>query len=220
VVGDAIPHQTGLPSCPHLRTPGGAGPVACETLLRVGSAVALEARQLIHQTSGYRTSAGIACNKLLAKLVSGLHKPDDQTVMLPVGAAAFVSDLHVMALPGATPHEQTLSCEISRYAWSIASSAPYDLPVSASFCSILVPGWFPQPFVECACTTGRSRARVRSETGDKLQSTTSLGWHNSTPMQVHDFHHHWLTMTYACTATCLLTPLKGKGTARAQIAKQ
>lgn len=28
-------------------------------------------------------SPGIACNKLLAKLVSGVHKPDDQTILPP-----------------------------------------------------------------------------------------------------------------------------------------
>ena len=43
--------------------------------------------------AGYRTSAGVACNKMLAKLVSGLHKPDDQTVLPPPVAAAFVAPL-------------------------------------------------------------------------------------------------------------------------------
>lgn len=33
-----------------------------------------------------RCSAGIACSKLLSKLVSGLHKPDDQTTILPTQA--------------------------------------------------------------------------------------------------------------------------------------
>ena len=80
------------------------GSDACETLLRIGSAVALEARQLIAHTAGYRTSAGVACNKLLAKLASGLHKPDDQTVMLPMAAAAFVAALPVQALPGTITH--------------------------------------------------------------------------------------------------------------------
>ncbi len=50
--------------------------------------------------AGYRTSAGIACNKTLAKLASGLHKPDDQTVLPPPEAAAFVAPLPPRALPG------------------------------------------------------------------------------------------------------------------------
>lgn len=33
--------------------------------------------------TGLRCSAGIACNKLLAKLCSGLHKPNDQTILPP-----------------------------------------------------------------------------------------------------------------------------------------
>lgn len=49
---------------------------------------------------GFRCSAGIASNRMLAKLVSGLHKPDDQTVILPPDAAAFVAPLPVRALPG------------------------------------------------------------------------------------------------------------------------
>jgi hypothetical protein len=43
--------------------------------------------------AGYRASAGVACNRMLAKLAAGLHKPDDQTVLLPSEAAAFVAGL-------------------------------------------------------------------------------------------------------------------------------
>jgi len=50
--------------------------------------------------TGFRTSAGISCSKMLAKLVSGMHKPDDQTVILPCHAAAFVATLPVRAIPG------------------------------------------------------------------------------------------------------------------------
>jgi nucleotidyltransferase/DNA polymerase involved in DNA repair len=32
-------------------------------------------------------SAGIACNKLLAKVAAGLHKPDQQTIVPPRCAA-------------------------------------------------------------------------------------------------------------------------------------
>ena len=45
--------------------------------------------------AGYRSSAGIACNKMLAKLASGLHKPDDQTILPPSVAAAFIAPLPV-----------------------------------------------------------------------------------------------------------------------------
>lgn len=50
--------------------------------------------------TGFRTSAGISCSKMLAKLVSGMHKPDDQTVMLPCHAPAFVATLPCRAIPG------------------------------------------------------------------------------------------------------------------------
>ena len=47
--------------------------------------------------AGYRSSAGVACNRMLAKLAAGLHKPDDQTVLLPCEAPAFVAGLPVRA---------------------------------------------------------------------------------------------------------------------------
>ena len=68
--------------------------------LAIGSVVAREARDAIKAETGLRTSAGIACNKMLAKLVSGLHKPDDQTILMPLYAAEFVAPLPVRALPG------------------------------------------------------------------------------------------------------------------------
>ncbi|GFR42034.1 hypothetical protein Agub_g2851, partial [Astrephomene gubernaculifera] len=69
-------------------------------LLAVGSMVAAEARAAVRAETGIRSSAGIAPNKLLAKLVSGLHKPDDQTVISPQWAAEFVGPLPLRALPG------------------------------------------------------------------------------------------------------------------------
>ena len=50
--------------------------------------------------AGFRCAAGIACNKMLAKLVGGLHKPDDQTTLPPPEAAAFVASLPARAIPG------------------------------------------------------------------------------------------------------------------------
>lgn len=55
--------------------------------LMIGSAIAEEARRAVQLEAGYRCSAGIACNKILAKLCSGIHKPADQTVLPPPEAA-------------------------------------------------------------------------------------------------------------------------------------
>ncbi|CAL5220492.1 g2519 [Coccomyxa viridis] len=71
-----------------------------EASLKIASHIAAEARAAVKAETGFRTSAGISCSKMLAKLVSGMHKPDDQTVMLPCHAAAFVATLPVRAIPG------------------------------------------------------------------------------------------------------------------------
>lgn len=48
-----------------------------------------------------RCSAGISCSKLLSKLVSGLHKPDDQTIILPTHAQVSHDAGHTVAGMGA-----------------------------------------------------------------------------------------------------------------------
>ncbi|KAM4575826.1 DNA polymerase iota [Odontesthes bonariensis] len=57
--------------------------------LAVASHVASELREAIHNKLGLTGCAGIATNKLLAKLVSGTFKPNQQTTLLPEN----VSDL-------------------------------------------------------------------------------------------------------------------------------
>ena len=71
-----------------------------ERRLRVGAAVAAEAREALRLELGLRCSAGIAHNKMCAKLASGLHKPDDQTVLPRVETASTVAPLPLRALPG------------------------------------------------------------------------------------------------------------------------
>lgn len=51
--------------------------------LALGSHIAAELRQAIHSSLGLTGCAGVATNKLLAKLVSGTFKPNQQTVLLP-----------------------------------------------------------------------------------------------------------------------------------------
>lgn len=51
--------------------------------LALGSHIAAELREAIHCKLGLTGCAGIATNKLLAKLVSGTFKPNQQTSLPP-----------------------------------------------------------------------------------------------------------------------------------------
>jgi DNA polymerase iota len=87
------------PSLPPALPPA---PGAChaDALLAAGSAIAAEARAALRAELGLRASAGVAHNKLLAKLISGLHKPDAQTCLPCREAARFVAPLPVRCLRG------------------------------------------------------------------------------------------------------------------------
>ncbi|KAL1502649.1 hypothetical protein ABEB36_007763 [Hypothenemus hampei] len=49
--------------------------------LALGGVIAEEIRRKVLEVTGYKCSAGIAHNKILAKLVCGLHKPNKQTIL-------------------------------------------------------------------------------------------------------------------------------------------
>lgn len=49
--------------------------------LLIGASVAGEVRAAVKKETGYECSAGIAHNKILAKLAAGLNKPNKQTVL-------------------------------------------------------------------------------------------------------------------------------------------
>ena len=68
--------------------------------LLVGSHIASEVRGMVRLETGFRCSCGVSCNKMLSKLISGLHKPDDQTVLLPPHAKQFMASLPLKAIPG------------------------------------------------------------------------------------------------------------------------
>lgn len=51
--------------------------------LLIGAAIVNDIRAAVKEKTGYNCSAGIAHNKILAKLTAGMHKPNQQTV-LPV----------------------------------------------------------------------------------------------------------------------------------------
>lgn len=63
-----------------LGDPCGCG---CLQRLTAGSHLAKKIRQQILETTGITCCAGVAHNKLLAKLISGYYKPNQQTVVFP-----------------------------------------------------------------------------------------------------------------------------------------
>lgn len=68
-------------------------PCGCHPRLKLASQIASEMRKKIYDELTYTTCAGIAHNKLLAKLICPLHKPNDQTTIFPENAASFMSTL-------------------------------------------------------------------------------------------------------------------------------
>lgn len=76
----------------------------------IASRIALEMRRALRAETGFRCSAGVACNKLIAKLASGMHKPDDQTIVPPVEvgrAIRFI--LFWLAIPASEPGTNPIS---------------------------------------------------------------------------------------------------------------
>ncbi|NXN33021.1 POLI polymerase, partial [Nycticryphes semicollaris] len=69
--------------------------------LIIGSQIAEELREAVCTRLGLTGCAGIASNKLLAKLVSGTFKPNQQTVLLPESCQELVHSLdHIQKVPG------------------------------------------------------------------------------------------------------------------------
>ena len=63
--------------------------------------IGARARAAAREQVGVRMSCGIAHNKLLAKLASGMHTPDDQTALPASEATDFIRPLPVQVLRGA-----------------------------------------------------------------------------------------------------------------------
>ena len=66
----------------------------------MGSVVAAEIRQAILNQVGLTCCAGIAHNKLLAKLVGGWKKPNMQSTLLPKDAENLLLGLRAKDIPG------------------------------------------------------------------------------------------------------------------------
>lgn len=75
--------------------------------LRLGSHLAMYMRHELEEHKGYTATVGIAANKILAKLVGNLHKPKDQTTLMPdLGGAledhamSFIGNHELGKIPG------------------------------------------------------------------------------------------------------------------------
>ena len=69
-----------------------------DILLACGAAIALKARTHVFKTLGFTLSAGISCNKTLAKLASGLKKPNRQTLVNPHDTSILEKLFHPLAI--------------------------------------------------------------------------------------------------------------------------
>ncbi|KAH9513286.1 hypothetical protein Btru_034545 [Bulinus truncatus] len=73
----------------------------CCRRLQIASQIASDIREALEKELGITSSAGIAHNKMLAKLIGARHKPNQQTTILPANAIEFMSSFHsVRCIPG------------------------------------------------------------------------------------------------------------------------
>ncbi|NBD37406.1 MAG: DNA polymerase IV [Verrucomicrobia bacterium] len=70
--------------------------------------IAREIRQSIRRETGLTASAGVAPNKMLAKIASDWRKPDGQFAVLPDEVEAFMKDLPLRRIPGIGPRAESL----------------------------------------------------------------------------------------------------------------
>jgi DNA polymerase iota len=77
--------------------------------LRLGSHLAFHIRNELERKTGYTSTVGISTSKLLSKLVGNMHKPKDQTTLIPPyicqdGQASnvelFIDDYEIDKIPG------------------------------------------------------------------------------------------------------------------------
>lgn len=71
-----------------------------DVVLAIGSELLLDLRQSIHDELGYTTSAGLARNKLVAKLSGGFKKPDDQTIVRNCALNRFLNNFELTDVTG------------------------------------------------------------------------------------------------------------------------
>lgn len=71
-----------------------------ERLLMAGCAILAASRAAVLERTGFTCSAGVADNKLMAKLCSGMHKPNQQTVLTRSAVPRLMAGLPVDRIRG------------------------------------------------------------------------------------------------------------------------
>ncbi|XP_059146585.1 DNA polymerase iota-like [Physella acuta] len=90
-VYDSSSHQDVSPDCS----------CGCYLRLQIGSQIAADIREALEKELGITSCAGIAHNKLLAKLVGAVKKPNQQTTLPPSLAVKLISSLpSANSIPG------------------------------------------------------------------------------------------------------------------------
>lgn len=73
----------------------------CQRRLTIGTHLAAELRASLHKALGITTCAGVAHNKMLAKLAGALNKPNNQTVVVPTRCRDLMVQLkELRSVPG------------------------------------------------------------------------------------------------------------------------
>ncbi|EFJ51109.1 hypothetical protein VOLCADRAFT_116690, partial [Volvox carteri f. nagariensis] len=98
-----------------------------ERLLVAGAVVAAQLRSALLRELGYSCSAGVAHYKLMAKLGSGLHKPNQQTVVLARAVPTLLRNLPLAKLRSLGPKfgeqvQEGLGIQTLGELWSVPAS--------------------------------------------------------------------------------------------------
>ncbi len=73
----------------------------CASRIKTGAYIAFEMRRVLHEELGITSCAGVAHNKLLAKLVGETYKPNQQTYLFPCHIEEIMASLSkVRKIPG------------------------------------------------------------------------------------------------------------------------